>query len=106
MVFDKFDPTIWIPTQRLLEMSKWVGQGAEAASLIIILGNIHTHRPLIYCFFRKYTRLMSGFGPRLLTGVPSKLTSKRVVRRPPSWKTFSSNIGLVNATDIQPWMRR
>lgn len=33
MVFDKFDPAIWIPAQRLLEMSKWVGQGAEAASL-------------------------------------------------------------------------
>ncbi|KAF8556696.1 hypothetical protein OG21DRAFT_578403 [Imleria badia] len=30
MVFDKFDPAIWIPAQRLLEMSKWVGQGAEA----------------------------------------------------------------------------
>ena len=32
-MFDKFDPAIWIPAQRLLEMSKWVGQGAEAVSL-------------------------------------------------------------------------
>jgi hypothetical protein len=37
MVFDKFDPAIWIPAQRLLEMSKWVGQGAEAASLPLFL---------------------------------------------------------------------
>jgi len=25
-----FDPSVWIPAQRLLEMSKWVSQGAEA----------------------------------------------------------------------------
>lgn len=44
MPFDKFDPAIWIPAQRLLEMSKWVGQGAEAASpSITSVRQVHTH---------------------------------------------------------------
>lgn len=44
-----FDPYIWIPSQRLLEMSKWVSQGAEAASpTIASVRDIHTHRSPVF----------------------------------------------------------
>ena len=105
-MFDKFDPAIWIPAQRLLEMSKWVGQGAEAASLTITsVGDIETHQSPMSVPFRGYSRPISGFGPHMLTGAPSKPTSKRVVRQPRSWTTFSSNIGSLSDIDIQPWTR-
>ena len=40
-----YQPYVWIPARRMLDMSKWVSQGAEAASPNIpFLRDINTHR--------------------------------------------------------------
>lgn len=71
--------------------------------LLFPLSDISTliRRPYV----RGYTRLISGSDPRMITGVLSKPTSKRVVRQPRSWPIFSSNIDSLRSTDIQPWIR-